>query len=92
MTLRYVLTNVRPGTGISDICDELKPRVDGVIDAKGGALLAAGAEELEPHFDDAEEPLKVKPTSTDASATAGGPDLTSDSDAASAPSAPGQVL
>lgn len=92
VTLRYVLTNVRPGTGISDICDELKPRVDGVIDAKGGALLAAGAEELEPHFDDAEEPLKVNPTSTDASATAGGPDLTSDSDAASAPSAPGQVL
>lgn len=49
VTLRYVLTNVRPGTGLSDICDELKPQVDGVIDAKGGAYDVHGAQPNGPH-------------------------------------------
>lgn len=92
VTLRYVLTNVRPGTGISDICDELKPQVDGVIDAKGGAY--EELDELEPHFDDAEEPLnESEPLSSKGTSSPPGEregnDLTSDSDAASAPSGPG---
>lgn len=47
VTLRYVLTNVRPGTGISDICDELKPQVEGVLDCKGGAYGSDGAQHKE---------------------------------------------
>jgi hypothetical protein len=99
VTLRYVLTNVRPGTGISDICDELKPQVDGVIDAKGGAQCLYDADDLEQHFDDAEEPLKdellkstgTSPTVPGDSSQGEGTDLTSDSDAASAPSGPGHL-
>lgn len=44
VTLRYVLTNVRPGTGISDICAELKEAVAGVLDCKGGVQSSYGAD------------------------------------------------
>ena len=46
----------------------------------------------EPNFDDAEEPLKVNNLPEQGAVIETGPDATSDSDAASAPSGPGQAL